>query len=255
MGRQKSKSLTIPIEKICPTPLFKTLEAIQDPVEPIPEANDAQMMLLDLAEEDWKIYAMWILYERVPVIDIRRHPYNTRKFYSKRSKAQILNAQMDLCKPIFETYKPPYNSPFDYWLALMKERKINEFNSAFKKGIPKFGINLQRGIETIYEPGYLDAWRNLLYRLRDDRVVPKTLESLPLHCHFFKQCLKLAWKNPQSRKAQKFRNSAWTPFLDAIAHHIEDVERNPNLKRINEVDGKLYRNERGRPRLQPYQRG
>jgi hypothetical protein len=113
MGRKKSNSLSIPVEKICPPPLLKTLEAIQEPVELRLEPNDAQMMLLELAEEDWKIYAMWILYERFPAIDIKRYPYNTRKFQSRRSKAQILNTQMDLCKSVFEAYNLPYNWSFD----------------------------------------------------------------------------------------------------------------------------------------------
>ena len=254
MGRQKSKSLTIPIEMICPPPLLKILEAIQEPIEPEIEANDAQMMLLELADEDWKIYAMWIVYERFPVIDIRRYPYNTRKFQSRRSKAQILNSQIEVCKQIFETYNLLYISPLHYWHELMRERKQSEINSVFRKPLPKFGVNLQRGTETIYQPGYLDSWRTLLYRLRDERVVPEVLQLFPLHYKFFKEALKLAWKMPQSRNAKKFRDKTWNPYLEAIAHYIEDVEDNPNLKVIYEDNGNLYRNERGKPRLQPYKR-
>ena len=254
MGRKKSKTLDVPVEMICPPPLLKTLEAIQEPLKPPLEANDAQMMLLELVDEDWKIYAMWILYERFPVIDIRRHPYNTRKFQSRRSKAQILNAQIEVCKEVFERFNLPYLSPLHYWKELMKERKQSEINSVFRMPMPKFGVKLQRGTETIYQPGYLDSWRTLLYRLRDDRVAPEVLQSFPLHYKFFEAALKLAWKTPQSRNAKKFRDSCWNPFLEAFAHYIQETEDNPNLKVIYEQNGKLYRNERGKARLQPYKR-
>jgi hypothetical protein len=79
-------------------------------------------------------------------------------------------------------------------------------------------------------------------------------QTFPVHYKFFKAALKLAWKTPQSRNAKKFRDSHWNPFLEAIAHYILDVEDNPNLKVIYEQNGKLYSNERGKPRLQPYKR-
>lgn len=255
MGRRKSNSINIPVEKICPLPLLRTLELIQEPTTPLREANDAQLMLLGLIEEDWKIYAAWIGYERVPIIDIKRYPYNTRKFQSKRSKAQIYNAQIEVCKAIYERCNLPYDSPLHYWGEQMKEHKQSEINSVFKgRPLSKFGVNLQRGTETIYKPGYLDIWRTLLYRLRDDRVVPEVLQSFPLYYKFLKTALKLAWDEPFSRNAKKFKVSCWNPFLEAIAHYIQDAEDNPNLQMIYEENNKLYCNKRGKPQMQPYKR-
>ena len=239
---------------ICPPPLLRTLESIQESIEPSIEANDAQMMLLELVDENWKIYAMWIVYERFPAIDIRRHPYNTRKFQAIRSKAQILNAQIEVCKEVFETFNLPYVSPLHYWGELMRERKQSEINSVFRSPLPKFGVKLQRGTETIYQPGYLDGCRTLLYRLRDDRVVPEVLQIFPLHYKFFKAAIKLAWKIPLCRNAKKFRERTWNPYLEAIAFYIQDVERNSHLKVIYEENGKLYSHERGKRHLKPYKR-
>ncbi|HEY9692227.1 MAG TPA: hypothetical protein V6D15_08490 [Oculatellaceae cyanobacterium] len=230
-----------PEVKFAPSDLGKYISRLQHPIDVSNGVNEAQSVIISIIDENWAIYADWILYERVPLININKYPYNTPKFQSRRRKAKILAHQIDLCKDCYDSFKgikTQYESPMHYWLALMQERKNYEIELSFSQN------------STSTKASYVSGWRSLLTTLQKHKKVP---EVPPLHKVFFAYCLDLAWHpKRKSDKRKKFKDRLWEPFFIMIREYADYCEKNKKLKRVREDNNKLLILDRGRPQAFRY---
>lgn len=227
MGRKKSSSITVPLNAIADPTLLDVFLSFHGEY-----GNPSQwnQKLVDIWECDWRIISWWVLYKRVPVIDIAVYPYNTPEFRGKKAEATVLSSMLD-CYEGLKDRGGIKGIPLNCWRKLMEERRNFQYENLGKKSACK--------------SDYKKALRNFLRILDEQRKVPECYRQLPLHYEFFNKCLDAAWgtkrEAPFSRQNIYFKDRYWVPFLTSIRELIDDCTKRTEFNNIFQGgDGKLY---------------
>lgn len=226
MGRKKSSSIAVPLNTIADAPLLDVFLSFHGEY-----GNPSQwnQKLVDIWECDWRIISWWVLYKRIPAIDIAVYPYNTPEFRQKKAEATMLSAMLDCCEGLKDRGKIK-GIPLNYWHELIEERRKFQYER-LGKGFTK--------------SNHKKAFRDFLWILDKERKVPDCYRQLPLQYEFLNKCLDAAWGTkrgvPFTKENIYFKDRYWVPYLTSIREYIDDCAKRSEMNCLFQgSDGKLY---------------
>lgn len=229
--------------------LYNAIQVIQAAFLPVKINNQVltpgQNILLAAVNYDWQIVADWIICLQTGKLNPKKSPYNLQEFQDRKTWAQVLNSQLNLCAGV-QQFKPShkkYLTHYDRWIACM-----HEFREWRVKSIIECPTML--GKKPILKEQKVQGMRNFVKALRENgEILLPIREDTKHHCQLLNTAMKLASSDNSFAERERFRQKYWHPFLDAYSRYATDIHNNSELKSVFPwKDGLAYQ---GKGRFSP----